>query len=275
MVVVLDCVGACRDRIRRGGGGGHLEVFWLLACPFAELARGEFGLLEARDGRAVLRPSDLQQARVLDHLRRKVRPIVVPGQRLRPQEIEGGLSDHEALVSRLHHDFTAENEVEGVGLDASPVQNRIVKTVVLLLTIPYLTTLTIVAVVVTLLHYLVIILLNTIDQWRIGWFRLRLNQLYLVDIDLLDFRCMVVVAFKIEVFGGCIDELIWVDLDGCVRVGVGVDAEHVSVADQLLENVGPQSIAEKRCNIVRQELLHRLYLVFHELITRLMVLKQR
>ena len=120
---------------------------------------------------------------MFDNLSRKVRSIIVPSQSLRAQEIERRLSDHEAFVTGLYHDFTTENKVERVGLDASPIQYRIVKTVMLLLMVVVIH-LNDLVVVVLLLHYLVIIVMTTHDQLRL-W---RLNQLYLIDIDLFHFR---------------------------------------------------------------------------------------
>ena len=127
---------------------------------------------------------------MFDNLSRKVRSIIVPGQSLCAQEIERRLSDHETLVTGLDHDFATENKVERVGLNASAIQYRIVKTVMLLLMVVVIH-LNDLVVVVLLLHYLVIIVMTTHDQLRLR----RLNQLYLIDIDLLHFRSSV--AFQI------------------------------------------------------------------------------
>ena len=104
----------------------HFEVLRLLDGSFSELSRPVLRLLQARDCLSVLGSSDAEQAGLLDDFSREVRPIVVPSQRFVTQEVKRTLSDHEAFVSRLDHDFAAQDEVESVRLDTSLIEDRIV-----------------------------------------------------------------------------------------------------------------------------------------------------
>ena len=86
------------------------------------------GLLDARDGRAVLTSGYLEDASVVHDFRRKVWHVVISNQSVLPEVIKGRLGDHEAFVSRANHHFAAQDKVKGVTLDTSCVENRVENT---------------------------------------------------------------------------------------------------------------------------------------------------